>query len=79
MLSIVLVTHWHIFFLLSSFGYPLASRNLCPYLHSNAADEAPANGNTSFSIDVSSSSPHPVEYNLTAYFVKHFELKLVKR
>lgn len=56
------------------FNYTIASRTLCSFLH----NLVPINGSgsESFSVDISTSSPHPVNYILKAEFVNNFEVSL---
>lgn len=58
------------------YNYSLASRTLCPFLHSYISL---TNGSVlpeSFSVDVSTFSPKPVNYTLKADFVDNFVLML---
>jgi len=59
------------------YNYRLASRTLCPFLHSFIL----INGTEteSFSVDISTSSPKPVNYTLKAEFVENFQLTLNKQ
>lgn len=56
------------------FNYTFASRTLCSLLH----NLVPINGSwsESFSVDISTSSPKPVNYILKAEFVNNFEISL---
>ncbi|KAK2573643.1 SID1 transmembrane family member 1 [Acropora cervicornis] len=56
------------------FTYTFASRTLCSFLH----NLVPINGSgsESFSVDISTSSPNPVNYILKAEFVNNFEISL---
>lgn len=62
-------------FTLCRFNYTIASRTLCSFLH----NLVPINGSgsESFSVDISTSSPHPVNYILKAEFVNNFEVRWV--
>lgn len=59
--------------LLYRYNYHLASRTLCPFLH-GFIPLAGLETNESFSIDVSTSSPEPVNYTLKAEFAEKFVL-----
>jgi len=67
----ILIIHGCLF-LAYRYNYRLASRTLCPFLHSFVL----INGTEteSFSVDISTSSPKPVNYTLKAEFVENFQL-----
>ena len=62
-------------FFCSRYNYHTASRTLCPFLHSYV--KINGSGTDSFSVDVSTSSPQPVNYTLKAEFVHNFEIRWV--
>ncbi|XP_068734259.1 SID1 transmembrane family member 1-like [Montipora capricornis] len=59
------------------YNYHTASRTLCPFLHSYV--KINGSGTDSFSVDVSTSSPQPVNYTLKAEFVHNFEIRFNER